>query len=63
MYAIMRAGRAKSTESIVLSAPYLSKMDVSNAYGVAIMLSLAKYFRGIIICMYTVICNDYKTML
>ena len=45
MYGVLRAGRAKSTESIVLSAPQLAGAD-TNVYGAAVMLSLAKYFRG-----------------
>ena len=45
VYGILRAGRAQSTESIVLSAPYLLE-DADNAHGVAILLSLTKYFQG-----------------
>ena len=49
VYGILRAGRAKSTEAIVLSAPYLTG-DQDNSHGAAIMLSLAKFFGGMFTC-------------
>ena len=45
VYAILRAGRAASTESIVLSTPHHLAGD--NLYGTAVMLALANYFGGI----------------
>ncbi len=47
VYAILRAGRARSTESIILSSPYLSAAEGdNNVHGTAVMLALAKYFKG-----------------
>ena len=43
VYAILRTQRAQSTESIVLASPYQAE---DNIHGAAIMLALAKYFKG-----------------
>lgn len=45
MYAIMRAARAASTESLVLSVPFRppSSVHPSTASSIAIMLAFAKF--------------------
>ena len=43
VYAILRAGRSSSAESLVFSAP---TGDAPNTHGLAVMLSLAKYFKS-----------------
>ena len=43
VYGILRAGRSSSAESLVFSAP---SGDVDNTHGLAVMLSLAKYFKS-----------------
>ncbi len=56
VYAILRAGRAKSTESIVLAAPHhLGDYGGDNVHGASIMLALAKYFKskGVALIQYT----------
>lgn len=48
MYAILRAPKSASTEAIVISAPFRLTDDPrpqTNA-GIALMMALAKYFRG-----------------
>ena len=51
VYAILRSGRASSTESIVFSAPF-SVDGVKNTYGLSLMLSLADYFKSELFCMH-----------
>lgn len=48
IYAIFRAPRGASTESIIISAPYRSKSNaVDSSYpAIALILSLAKFFKG-----------------
>lgn len=48
MYSIFRASRAPSSEAIVLSAPFRSEDSPhgSTLAGVALMISLAKYFSS-----------------
>ena len=43
VYGILRAGRSSSAESLVFSAP---SGEVANTHGLAVMMSLAKYFRS-----------------
>ena len=43
IYGILRAGRSSSAESLVFSAP---SGDGTNTHGLAVMLSLARYFQG-----------------
>ena len=45
VYAILRAGRALGTESIILSTPHQSYSS-NNSYGIAVMMALANYFRS-----------------
>lgn len=47
-YAILRAPRAASTEAVVLSSPYRTEDNIhgSSLPGIALMVALAKYFRG-----------------
>ncbi|CAG2177702.1 unnamed protein product, partial [Oppiella nova] len=46
IYAILRSGRTGSTEALVLSSPYRTKLSPhsSTLPGIALMISLAKYF-------------------
>ncbi len=44
VYGILRAGRAHSAEALILSAP-LHTQGRTNHNGIAIILSLAKYFK------------------
>ncbi|XP_077542448.1 glycosylphosphatidylinositol anchor attachment 1 [Haemaphysalis longicornis] len=48
VYAILRAPRAASTEAVVFSAPYRldDSLHGSTLPGIALMVALAKYFRG-----------------
>lgn len=48
IYAIFRAPRTASTESIVISVPYRAKnkAGVSTYPAIALILSLAKFFKG-----------------
>ena len=43
VYGVLRAGRASSAESLVFSAP---SGEAANTHGLAVMLSLAKYFKS-----------------
>ena len=45
VYAILRAGRALGTESLILSAPHQS-YNSNNSCGIAVMMALANYFRS-----------------
>lgn len=45
IYGILRASRASTTEAIILLAPFHTRNGASNIYGIALTLSLAKYFR------------------
>ncbi|XP_064466866.1 glycosylphosphatidylinositol anchor attachment 1 protein-like [Ornithodoros turicata] len=49
MYAILRAPRAASTEAVVLSIPYRTEDSLygSTLPGIALMVAVAKYFRGL----------------
>ncbi|CAG2112315.1 unnamed protein product, partial [Medioppia subpectinata] len=46
IYAILRSGRTASTEALVLSAPYRTKLSPhsSTLPGIALMIALSKYF-------------------
>lgn len=44
VYGILRAGRASSAESLVFSCP--TGEDGPNTHGLAVMLSLAEYFKS-----------------
>ena len=46
IYGVLRAGRSSSAESLVFSAPYPSPREASNLHGLAVMLSLAEYFKS-----------------
>ena len=48
LYAIFRAPRAASTESIVISAPYRSPSNPNGSTlpSIALMYSLAKFFKS-----------------
>lgn len=45
IYALLRAPRGDATEAIVLLAPWLTPTGASNRRGVALLLTLARYFR------------------
>ncbi len=42
VYGVLRSGRSSSAEAIVLATPLQS----DNRHGIAVMLTLAKYFNG-----------------
>lgn len=48
VYAVLRASRTASTEAIVLSAPFRTKLNPNGSTlpGIALMISLAKYFAS-----------------
>lgn len=49
VYAILRAPRAASTEAVVLSVPYRTEDSLygTTLPGIALMVAVAKYFRGL----------------
>ena len=46
VYGVLRAPRADGSESLVLSAPLRSKRGQWNLWGVALALTMARFFAG-----------------